>query len=31
LKDTGHMSHLEKPDLALKALKGVIGKMAEQL
>jgi pimeloyl-ACP methyl ester carboxylesterase len=30
LKDTGHMSHLEKPDLALKALKGVIGKMAEQ-
>jgi pimeloyl-ACP methyl ester carboxylesterase len=30
LKDTGHMSHLEKPELALKALKGVISKMAQQ-
>lgn len=30
LKDTGHMSHLEKPVLALKAIKGVIGKMVQQ-
>lgn len=30
LKDTGHMSHLEKPDLAIKALKGIIAKMAQQ-